>query len=119
MKKNSIIFLISILLVALGAASCDSYFDINLEDQASLKDIMSRPTAVKQYLAHLYSYLPRDENTRDKEGGTVLRSDESLNAKSQYETYWYKVRRGEYGSDNTVNESSGNFWARYYIAINQ
>ena len=119
MKKNIFLLTIGIAVAALCTVSCDSYFDINLEDQASLKDIMSRPTAVKQYLAHLYSYIPRDENTRDKEGGTVLRSDESLNAKSQYETYWYKVRRGEYGSDNTVNESSGNFWSKYYIAINQ
>ena len=115
MKKISAIIFAAILLLS----SCDSFFDINLEDQPTLEDIMSRPTAVKQFLAHLYAYIPRDEQTRDYEGGVVLRSDEALNAKSMYETYWYKVRRGEYGSDNTTSESSGNFWKRYYEGIKQ
>ena len=117
MKKIAKLF----TLLALGtlALSCDSFFDINLKDQATLDDTMSRSSTVKRYLAHLYAYIPREENTRNYEGGTVLRSDESLNAKSQYETYWYKVRRGEYGSDNTLDESSANFWKRYYVAINE
>ena len=107
------------LAIAALAVSCDSFFDINLKDQATLEDTMSRSSTVRRYLAHLYSYIPRDENTRAYEGGTVLRSDESLNAKSQYETYWYKVRRGEYGSDNSDSESNANFWKRYYVAINE
>ena len=114
MKKIHIL-----LAIALLAVSCDKFFDINLKDQATLEDTMSRSSSVRRYLAHLYSYIPRDENTRNYEGGTVLRSDESLNAKSQYETYWYKVRRGEYGPDNTNSESNANFWKRYYVAINE
>ena len=118
MKKISLI--LSVLCAGgLLAVSCDSFFDINLKDQATLEDTMSRSSTVKRYLAHLYAYIPRDENTRAYEGGTVLRSDESLNAKSQYETYWYKVRRGEHGPDNTTDESTANFWARYYVAINE
>ena len=117
MKK--IYQILSVLALCAVALSCDSFFDINLKDQATLDDTMSRSSTVKRYLAHLYAYIPRDENTRNYEGGTVLRSDESLNAKSQYETYWYKVRRGEYGSDNSVDESSANFWKRYYVAINE
>ncbi|MBQ4388745.1 MAG: RagB/SusD family nutrient uptake outer membrane protein, partial [Bacteroidales bacterium] len=114
MKKIHIL-----LAIALLAVSCDKFFDINLKDQATLEDTMSCSSSVRRYLAHLYSYIPRDENTRNYEGGTVLRSDESLNAKSQYETYWYKVRRGEYGPDNTNSESNANFWKRYYVAINE
>lgn len=114
MKKIHILLALAIL-----AVSCDKFFDINLKDQATLEDTMSRSASVRRYLAHLYSYIPRDENTRNYEGGTVLRSDESLNAKSQYETYWYKVRRGEYGPDNTNSESNANFWKRYYVAINE
>lgn len=106
-----------IAAAAMAVTSCDSFFDINLKDQANLEDSMSRSASVKRYLAHLYAYIPRDENTRAYEGGTVLRSDESLNAKSQYETYWYKVKRGEHGSDNTTAESSANFWKRYYQGI--
>ena len=107
------------LFCVLAATACDSFFDINLKDQATLEDTMSRSATVKRYLAHLYSYIPREEAIRNYEGGTVLRADESLVAKSQYETYWYKVRRGEYGSDNSNSDSNANYWSRYYIAINE
>ena len=60
--------------MALAAVSCDSFFDINLKDQPTLEDTMSRSSTVKRYLAHLYSYIPRDENIRNYEGATVLRS---------------------------------------------
>ena len=107
------------LFCVLAATACDSFFDINLKDQATLEDTMSRSATVKRYLAHLYSYIPREEAIRNYEGGTVLRADESLVAKSQYETYWYKVRRGEYGSDNSNSDANANYWSRYYIAINE
>ena len=108
-----------IIILAIAAVSCDSFFDINLKDQPTLDDTMSRSSTVKRYLAHLYSYIPRDENIRNYEGTTVLRSDESLVAKSQYETFWYKVRRGEYGADNSVDDSSANPWKRFYTGINE
>ena len=114
MKK---IFILAFLAIA--AVSCDSFFDINLKDQPTLEDTMSRSSTVKRYLAHLYSYIPRDENIRNYEGATVLRSDESLVAKSQYETFWYKVRRGEYGADNSVDDGSANPWKRFYTGINE
>lgn len=109
----------ALMALAILAVSCDSFFNINLKDQATLEDTMSRSSTVKRYLAHLYSYIPRDENTRAYEGGTVLRSDESLNAKSQYETYWYTVRRGEYDASTTNSEANANIWKRYYVAINE
>ena len=105
--------------MAVAAVSCDSFFDINLKDQPTLEDTMSRSSTVKRYLAHLYSYIPRDENVRNYEGATVLRSDESLVAKSQYETFWYKVRRGEYGADNSIDEGTANPWKRFYTGINE
>ena len=107
----------AILFMTILAASCDSFFDINLKDQPTLEDSMSRSTTVKRYLAHLYSYIPRDENIRAYEGGVVLRSDESLVAKSQYETYWYKVRRGEYDSSNSTSDGNANPWKRFYEGI--
>ena len=104
MKHSIKQLIVAVLATACTAVSCDSYFDINTKDQATLEDIMSRSTAVRQYLAHLYAYIPNDENLRANEGGTSLRSDEALHAKSQYETNWYKVRRGEYGADNSVDD---------------
>ena len=117
MKTRS--FIIVILAAALAAVSCDSYFDINTKDQATLEDIMSRSTAVRQYLAHLYAYIPNDENLRANEGGTSLRSDEALHGKSQWETNWYKVRRGDYSSASSTDVASGNYWKKYYEAINE
>ena len=113
-------YIISALLaMALTAVSCDSYFDINTKDQATLEDIMGRSTAVRQYLAHLYSYIPNDENLRANEGGTSLRSDEALHGKSQWETNWYKVRRGEYSSASSTDVGSGNIWKKFYEGINE
>ena len=115
MKKN--IFII-ILAAASVFCSCDRFFDINLEDQATLEETFQRSSSVRRYLAHCYSYIPRDENVRDYEGGVVLRSDESLVAKSQYETYWYKVRRGEYSAEG-ISSSHANPWKRFYEGINE
>ena len=119
MKTNTLYIMLAAALLTISAASCDSYFDVNTKDQATLADIMSRSTAVRQYLAHLYAYIPEEENLRANEGGTSLRSDEALHAKSQWETDWYKIRRGEYSSASTTAVGSGNFWAKYYQAINE
>ena len=119
MKHSIKKIIIFVLAAACTAVSCDSFFDINTKDQATLEDIMSRSTAVRQYLAHLYSYIPNDENLRANEGGTSLRSDEALHAKSQYETNWYKVRRGEYSSASSTDVGSGNYWKKFYEAINE
>ena len=91
---------ITLAAIALGLASvsCESYFDINLKDQPTLEDTMQRIAATRRYLAHLYSYIPYDERIREDDGGTVGRSDEMLMGSSQYETYWYYVRRGDYSS---------------------
>lgn len=119
MKHTIRLSFIAVLAAACTAVSCDSYFDINTKDQATLEDIMGRSTAVRQYLAHLYSYIPQDENLRGNEGGTSLRSDEALHGKSQWETNWYKVRRGEYSSASTTGVDSGNYWKKFYEAINE
>ena len=116
---NKLFIILSAALLTLSVVSCDSFFDINTKDQATLADIMSRSTAVRQYLAHLYAYVPDEENLRANEGGTSLRSDEALHAKSQWETAWYKIRRGEYSSASTTDVASGNIWAKYYQAINE
>ncbi len=119
MKLSLKQIILAVLALSFTAVSCDSFFDINTKDQATLPEIMSRSTSVRQFLAHLYSYIPEDENLRANEGGTSLRSDEALHAKSQYETSWYSVRRGEYSSASTKDVASGNYWKKYYEAINE
>ena len=118
MKK----LIITLAAIALGLASvsCESYFDINLKDQPTLEDTMQRIAATRRYLAHLYSYIPYDERIREDDGGTVGRSDEMLMGSSQYETYWYYVRRGDYSSVYDLGKATiSNSWVKYYQAINQ
>ena len=109
------------IFAALAISSCDSFFDINTKDQPTMADVMSRSTSVRQYLAHLYSYMPEEENLRQNEGATSLRSDEALHAKTQHESAapWYAIRRGEYSSASSTTRATGNIWARYYEAINE
>ena len=107
------------MALAILAISCDSFFDINLKDQATLEDTMSRSSSVKRYLAHLYYYIPRDEEIRNHEGGTVLRSDELLPGKTTYNVTWLNVRRGQHSASVAIDDNSANFWSRYYVAINE
>ena len=117
MKK----YLYIIILAALSFTSCDSFFDINTKDQATMADVMSRSTSVRQYLARLYYYIPQEENLRQYEGGTSMRSDEALHGKTDYSVNgdWYYIRRGEYSSASSEDRASGNIWKHYYIAINE
>ena len=117
--KNRTLSLLILCFACAFLTACDSFFDINTKDQATLEDVMSRSTAVRQYLAHLYAYIPNDENLRANEGGTSLRSDEALHGKSQWETDWYKIRRGEYSSASSTGVGSGNYWKKFYEAINE
>ena len=114
-------YLYILILAALSLTSCDSFFDINTKDQATMADVMSRSTSVRQYLARLYYYIPQEENLRQYEGGTSMRSDEALHGKTDYSINgdWSYIRRGEYSSASSVDRSSGNFWKRYYEAINE
>ena len=118
MKK--IVIIAALAALAFASVSCESFFDINLKDQPTLDDSMERIAATRRYLAHLYSYIPYDERIREDDGGTVGRSDEMLMGSSQYETFWYYVRRGDYSSVYNLGKTSiSNYWVKYYKAINQ
>lgn len=102
-----------------GLTSCDSYFDVNLEDQATMEEIFSKSTTTRQYLAHCYSFIPQDERPNNYEGGVVTRSDEALFGSSSNPTVWYKFRQGDYSSATPTSIQNGNFWAKYYKGIAQ
>ena len=124
MKKISIL----LSLIALCAVSCDSYFDVNLQDQEDLETTFSRKQTTKQFLAHLYNYIPREEIINGKhEGGVTTRGDEVLFGSSTYASIWYNYRTGDYSSatpayKNVADATAlgrGNIWPRYYEAIDQ
>ena len=75
--KRIIYTLSAIALLAFSAASCDSYFDVELQDQATLEEMFSKRGTARQLAAHMYSYLPKEENPVDAttEGGFSGRTD--------------------------------------------
>ncbi|MBR1574395.1 MAG: RagB/SusD family nutrient uptake outer membrane protein [Bacteroidales bacterium] len=99
--------------------SCDSFFDVNLQDQADFEGLLSKRSSVRKYVSNLYTYLPRDEHVDKYEGGVVLRSDEALFGASQHPSVMYKVRWGDYGSATVNGDENSTIWNRYYQAINQ
>ena len=117
--KKTLYILVLVLVSFISLSSCDSYFDVSLNDQATLEETFEKSTTTLKYLRHCYSYIPYDERVRDEDGGVMMRSDEVLFGSSSYPTPWYAYRRGDYGPSIAVNRASGNSWATYYKAINQ
>ncbi len=107
-----------ILTFALSLTSCDSFFDVELDDQANIDEIFSKSTTTKKYLSHLYSYIPMDEEIVGSHGWVVPRSDEGQYSFYQWVNYLlYKT--GNYSSATPAGETTYNYWPTYYIAINQ
>ena len=111
-------FIIAILASVMAFASCDSWFDVKLDDQAYLEDIFSKRGTTHNYLAHLYSYIPLDEEIIGGDGWVVARSDEAMFSFYQW-VYYLTYRTGNYSSATPQNATYFNFWEKFYIAINQ
>ena len=109
---------IYILAALLTLASCDSYFDIDFQDQANLEEIFSKKNTTESYLAHLYSYLPHDEDTHKGAGYVIPRSDEGLFGFLGYGPF-NKLRSGDYGTAASGDVAEFNYWKTYYVGIRQ
>ena len=117
MKRN--IKILSVLIAtALSLASCDSWFDVKLDDQANLQEIFSKRNTTLNYLAHIYSYIPLDEEIIGSDGWVVPRSDEALFSFYQWVNY-IPYRTGNYSSATPSSEAFYNYWSKFYIAIKQ
>lgn len=116
MKK--IITLFSILLLAFSLSSCDSFFEVKLDDQATLEGVFSQTTTTHNFLSNLYSYLPLDEEPVGSEGWVVARSDEAMFSWYQW-VYYIPYRTGNYSSATPTSTQYYNFWEKNYIAINE
>lgn len=127
MKKA--LYIISAAALALfGLASCDSYFDVDLNDQATLEEQFSKYLTAKQFSANCYAYLPYEEKQDAREGGVIRRSDESLfgfTSSASTSVYWL-TRIGDTspasfrnGANDFTAAENGNYWDRYYQGIRQ
>ena len=108
--------LTAIVLFALGAMSCDSYFDVELQDQATLEEMFSKRGTARQLAAHMYAYLPKEENPVDAttEGGFSGRTDARQVNASAYANNVFDLRVGDY---SPASITSYNLWENYYKAI--
>lgn len=117
MKKISRIIL---CLSLLTAASCDSYLDVNLVDQANLDDVFSQSETVRSYLAHIYNYIPMEEDPVTGSGAVTGRSDQALFS-------WYgagkygKFRSGDYSAGSIAADADGyyDYWEYFYRGVRQ
>ena len=109
----------SVLMCAFSLTSCDSYFEVELDDQANLDDVFSQSNTVHSYLRHIYSYIPMEEEIVTSHGAwAVARSDEATYSNYQW-VYYNLYRTGNYSSSTPSSLSNFGYWDRFYIAINQ
>ena len=103
MKK--IITISSFILLVLCAMSCDSYFDVELQDQATLEEMFSKRGTARQLAAHMYAYLPKEENPVDSntEGGFSGRTDARQINASAYANSCFDLRVGDYSPSSITN----------------
>ena len=107
-----------IITALLTLSACDSYFDIDFQDQANLPEIFAKKNTTERYLAHLYSYLPHDEDTHNGDGYVIPRSDEGLFGFLGYGPF-NKLRSGDYSTAASGDVVQYNKWKTYYVAIRQ
>ena len=115
MKKR---YILAIFAALLTLSACDSYFDIDFQDQATLPEIFSKKNTTERYLTHLYSYLPHDEDTHKGTGYVIPRSDEGLFGFLGYGPF-NKLRSGDYSPAASGDVAEFNVWNRMYIGIRQ
>lgn len=116
MKKIKLI--IALVCAAFAFSACESYFEVDLKDQANMEEVFAKSTTTHRYLSHLYSYLPLDEEIVGSDGWVVARSDEAMYSWYQW-VYYLMFRTGNYSSATPTNETYYNYWDKFYIAINQ
>lgn len=117
-KMNRIILPFALAMAFL--TSCGSFLDADLVDQANLEDVFSQKETVRGYLAHIYNYIPMEEDPVGGSGYVVARSGQarfSWYTKGKYEFF----RTGNY-SAATISDNSGayyDYWKDYYEGIRQ
>ena len=115
MKKTHFIAIFAALLTL---SACDSYFDIDFQDQATLPEMFSKKNTTEKYLTHLYSFLPHDEDTHNGTGYVIPRSDEGLFGFLGYGPF-NKLRSGDYSTAASGDVATFNVWKNMYVAIRQ
>lgn len=112
--KHIRILTVAVLASLFTLTSCESFFDADFQDQASIENIFKESNTTKQYLRQIYSRIPLDEETVGSDGWVVPRSDEAQFSYYQW-VYYINYKTGNYSSATT----DFNYWNKFYVAINQ
>ena len=112
-KKIRILGIFLYFTVAFSFVSCNDYLDVTLLDQLTQDETFSKRVSTEQYLAHVYSYLPREYEYLE-EGSAVPRSDEAMFSWYQWVNY-LSFNNGSWGP-STPNY---NIWKAKYTGIKQ
>lgn len=107
-----------VLIFAFSLTSCESFFDVNFDDQATLEKTFSQSSTTKKFLSHLYSYIPMEEEIVNSHGWVVPRSDEGQYSFYQW-VYYLLYKTGSYSSATPNSTTYYNYWPEFYIGINQ
>lgn len=113
MIMNKINKLIIALIFSIFITSCNDYLDVTLLDQMTQEEVFSKRASTEKYLAHVYSFLPREYEYLG-EGSAVPRSDEALFSWYQWVDYLI-FNSGSWGPTTTAY----NIWKNKYTGINQ
>ncbi len=107
-------------MMAAFLTSCGSFLDADLVDQANLEDVFSQKETVRGYLAHIYNYIPLEEDPVGGSGYVVARSGQarfSWYTKGKYEFF----RTGDYSAAtmSDSHEEYYDYWKDWYDGIRQ
>ncbi|MDR2037988.1 MAG: RagB/SusD family nutrient uptake outer membrane protein [Bacteroidales bacterium] len=111
--------IITLLILCVVSFSCEKYLEPELEKQLTIEETFSKRTTTERYLAHVYSFLPKDYHAVstwgfDRVTSAVSRSDESYFSWVSGLTYLNY-------NDGSWNPTTSAFhtWSWYYQGINQ
>lgn len=112
------ILAVALLTFAFSLTSCEKFFEVQLDDQATLKEVFSQYGTAKQYLVQLYSYIPLEEEIVGSHGWVVPRSDEAQYSWYQW-VYYLLYKTGNYSSATPSSATYFNYWPKFYEGISQ
>ncbi len=108
--KYTLLFIVLIL----GLSSCESYLDVELQNQLTLDEVFDKRETTESYLAQIYGYLPDEQNIVTGDGTVVPRSDEALFSWLSG-VGWLNFNNGSWGPTSGAYQT----WQHDYNGINQ
>lgn len=108
------IYYLLVFSIAISLSSCESYLDVELQNQLTLEEVFDKRQTTESYLAQIYGYLPDEQDIVYGDGTVVPRSDEA-----QFSwlsgVAWLNFNNGSWGPTSNSYQT----WQHDYNGINQ